>query len=247
MGELQVWVHRLKRFTKKLAVKPNVHPKPPSYRTNPNMPTVQDTIDGLHVSYPQVSDAQALIYFRQVHREVLDAAQIENGEEEIALTQGQREYTVTTTTVRAAYYYRSATDVKKLTPTSTDWLDENAPTWRADNEQGEPTHFYVEDGKLGLHPVPDETTATYPKVTLYGTTYSALVAEDDIPIAIPTVRVYVEGMKRLYASDRDPSRFQDWDAIYQSELHKALAHINATIEDLSPQITPAWMRNTPVE
>lgn len=209
--------------------------------------TVQDTIDGLHVSYPQCSDAQALIYFRQVHREILNAAQIENGEEDVALTAGQREYAITSTTVRAAYYYRSAADVTKLAPTSTDWLDGNVPTWRADQEQGEPTHFYIEDGKIGLHPVPDQTTATYPKVTVFGTTYSALVAEDPLPVALPSIRVYVEGMKRLYASDRDPARFNDWDAIYQSELHKALAHINSTIEGLeAPRLTPAWMRNTPI-
>jgi hypothetical protein len=243
-----VRVQPIERLTEQEAVLTDalIVPNEPE-QTRTNM-TVQDTIDGLHVSYPQVSDAQALIYFRQVHREILNAAQIENGEEDVALTAGQREYAIETTTVRAAYHYRSAADVKKLAPTSTDWLDANAPTWRADNEQGEPTHFYTEDGKIGLHPVPNETTATYPKVTVYGTTYSALVPEDPIPVAVPTIRLYVEGMKRLYASDRDPSRFPQWDDAYRRELHAALAHINANIEDLqAPRLTPAWMRNTRIE
>jgi hypothetical protein len=55
-------------------------------------------------------------------------------------------------------------------------------------------------------------------------------------------------MKRLYASDRDPALFAQWDAIYQSELHKALAHINGQVEDLeSPRLVPAWMQNRRVE
>ena len=215
--------------------------------------TVQDCIDGLHVSYPQVSDAQALDYFRDVHREILSLAQIENGEETVNLTAGTREYALNATNkitqVRAAYYLKSATDITRLAPTSTDWLDANDPTWRATTDKGQPLRFYREDEKLGLDPVPDTTTAAgYPKVLVYGTTYQALIATDPIPEAIPSVRVYVEGMKRLYASDRDPANFAQWDAAYQRELHAALAAINASAEDLdSPRIVPGWMRNRAIE
>jgi hypothetical protein len=213
------------------------------------MPTVQDCIDGLHVSYPQVEDAQALIYFRQVHRDLLANAQIETGEELLDLTAGQREYALDQTdkivVVRAAYFIKSAQDATKLTPVSTDWLDTYDPTWRTSTQQGRPQRFYIEDGKVGLDPVPDTTTAAgFPQVALYGTTYQALVTTDEVPEIVPTVRVYVEGMKRLYASDRDPALFAQWDAIYQSELHKALAHINGQVEDLeSPRLVPTWMKN----
>lgn len=168
--------------------------------------TVQDCIDGLHVAYPQVEDAQALIYFRQIHRELLAQSQIETGSEAIDLTAGQREYaldqTDKITVVRAAYYKKSATDITKLTPVSTDWLDENDPTWRATTERGQLAHYYIEGAKLGLDPVPDATTAAgLPQVLLYGTTYQALVTTDPIPEIVPGIRVYVEGMKRLDASD----------------------------------------------
>jgi hypothetical protein len=217
------------------------------------MPTVQDCIDGLHVSYPQVEDAQALTYFRQVHRDLLAQAQIETGSEAIDLAAGQREYaldqTDKVTVVRAAYYKKSATDIKKLAPTSTDWLDENAPTWRASTETGEPCRFYIEDGNIGLDPVPNATTvAGFPQVEVFGTTYQALVTTDSIPEIVPSIRVYVEGMKRLYASDRDPAMFAQWDDNYRRELHAALANINGQIEDLeSPRLVPAWMRNRPIE
>ena len=214
------------------------------------MPTVQDCIDGLHVSYPQVEDAQALIYFRQIHRELLAQAQIETGSEAIDLTAGQREYALDQndkiTVVRAAYYKKSATDVTKLTPVSTDWLDEHASTWRTTTEQGEPQRFYIEGAKIGLDPVPNANTTE--GLLLYGTTYQALVTTDPIPEIVPSIRVYVEGMKRLYASDRDPAMFKEWDDMYRRELHAALAHINGQIEDLeSPRLVPVWMRNRRIE
>lgn len=212
--------------------------------------TVQDTIDGLHVAYPQVEDAQALIYFRQVHREILAHAQIETKEQQIDLTAGQREYPLDDiAVVRAAYLAKSTIDIKKLAPTSTDWLDEHVPTWRATSEQGEPVRFYVEDANVGLDPIPDTTTsAGFPKLLVYGTDNQALTETDNIPKGIPSIRVYVEGMKRLYASDRDPSRFDQWDQSYQAELHKTLAAIDATTEDLdAPRLVPAWMKNARVE
>lgn len=212
--------------------------------------TVQDTIDGLRVAYPQIEEAQALIYFRQVHREILAQAQIETKEQQIDLTQGQREYALDQiAVVRAAYLVKSASDIKMLTPTSTDWLEEHRPIWRATQEQGEPTHFYIEDGNIGLDPNPDTTTtAGFPKLLVYGTDNQALIITDDIPVAIPSIRVYIEGMKRLYASDRDPARFDQWDKTYQNELHKTLATINATTEDLdAPRLVPAWMKNVRVE
>ena len=224
------------------------------------MPNVQDCIDGLHVAYPQVEDAQALTYFRQVHREVLALAQIETGAEPLDLTAGQREYALDSTdkivNVRAAYYIKSATDVTRLAPVSTDWLDSHSPTWRASTEKGQPKRFYIEgvlanggEVHLGLDPVPDTTTsAGYPQVVLYGTTYQALVATDPIPEIVPTVRVYVEGMKRLYASDRDPARFAQWDEIYKRELQATLAAIDSGIEDLeSPLLVPKWMRSRCIE
>lgn len=212
--------------------------------------TVQETIDGLRVAYPQVSDAQALIYFRHIHREILALAQIETDETTIDLTAGQREYPLPDlTNVRAAYLVKSAQDATKLTPVSTDYLDEQDPTWRNTTQQGEPVRFYVEDAVIGLEPVPNTTTsAGFPKVVVYATTYQALVAIDDLPLAVPSIRVYVEGMKRLYAGDRDPARYQQWDELYQAELHKTLAHLNGLVEDLdAPRIIPAWMKNRRVQ
>ncbi|HXH59880.1 MAG TPA: hypothetical protein VNI20_00830 [Fimbriimonadaceae bacterium] len=222
--------------------------------------TVQDCIDGLHVTYPQVADALALTYFQQIHREIVALAQIETDSEDVPLVAGQREYALNATdkvvSVRAAYTMKSATDVARLAPTSTDWLDENRPTWREDQQTGDPVRFYIEgvdagggEVHLGLDPIPAQSAvAGYPKVVIFGTTYQALVAADPIPGIVPSIRVYVEGMKRLYASDRDPSRVDQWDALYRTELQRTLASINGSTEDLdAPRIVPAWMRNRRVE
>ena len=115
------------------------------------MATVQDCIDGLHVTYPQAQDAQALLYFQQIHREVCSQAQIELDSETITLTDGTREYALSATDkmtqVRAAYYRKTATATTKLTPVSTDWMDRNVKTWRTTTDTDEPP------SPLPLHPI----------------------------------------------------------------------------------------------
>ena len=134
-------------------------------------------------------------------------------------------------------------------------MDGNVQAWRTTTDTGEPTKFYVEavntngEVRVGLDPVPDTTTSGgYPVVALYGTTYQAMLTNETVPSIIPSIRVYVEGMKKLYASDRDPERVGIWDELYRRELHSTLASINNTIEDLdSPRVVPRWMRNTKVQ
>ena len=140
----------------------------------------------------------------------------------------------------------------KLSPVSTDWMDRNVDVWRTVTDTGDPNKFYVEatdagsgDARLGLDPIPDTTTSGgLPAVLLYGSTYQALVATDQIPAIIPSIRVYIEGMKKLWASDRDTGNLSVWDELDRRELHAALAFISGTIEDLtSPRVVPAWMRS----
>ena len=226
------------------------------------MATVQDCIDGLHVTYPQVQDDQALLYFRQVHREVCNLGQLNYDSYTFSsLVAGTREYVMSdldvTTSVRAAYYQTDADTYYKLTPTSTDWLDEYRPNWRLDTDTGQPEMFYIEgkgsyvdpeETRIGFYPTPNTTsTSGYPRVVTYGTTYQAMNPTEDIAPIIPSIRVYIEGMKKLYASDRDPDRLAMWDELYKRELHSTLAYINNTIEDLdAPRVVPRWMRNTSV-
>lgn len=223
------------------------------------MATVQDCIDGLHVTYPQVQDDQALLYFQQIHHEICNQAQIELDSETHDLVAGTREYALNSTDimtqVRAAYYRKSATEKTKLVPVSTDWMDGNVPTWRYETATGEPLRFYVEavesngEVRVGLDPIPDTTTSGgFPVVSLYGTTFQAMLATENVPTIVSSIRVYIEGMKKLYSSDRDPDRFAIWDELYQRELHNTLAYINNTIEDLdSPRVVPRWMKNTKVQ
>lgn len=299
------------------------------------MAIVKDCIQGFKVVYPRVDDRQTLLYFQQIHHEILSKGQLEADSEDISMTDGTREYTKNSTTeeitqVRAAYYMKSTTDITKLVPTSTDWLDRNRSNWReaatqvesgtttsttsnklVDSGQnfdetvavndtvsnttdttettvsavdsattlslnsdimtsaeayiitspttGRPIYFYVEatDSSsqttagqviVGFDPIPDTTkSGAYPIVRLYGSIYQILLEQEEIPAIIPSIRVYVEGMKMLWAADRDPERLPLWERMYEKELHKCLVYIDSTIEDLDPIINPDWMHNRKVQ
>ncbi|MCH7945863.1 MAG: hypothetical protein IIC73_07620, partial [Armatimonadetes bacterium] len=62
-----------------------------------------------------MQEAQALLYFRQIHHEIVSQGQLELDSETVSLTAGTREYALSTgdkiTSVRAAYYKKSATDI----------------------------------------------------------------------------------------------------------------------------------------
>lgn len=223
------------------------------------MPNVQDCINGLRTTYALVTDAQALTYFNQIHRELIEHAQIQIGSEDVLLVSGQREYTLNGTikivSVRSCVYVESASSSREIEAVSTDWLDNIKPGWRNDPEQATPEKFYIEavetngEMRIGFFPTPLlGTVAGYPKVIVYGAKFKSLIATDQIPESVPSIRVYIEGMKRLTASDTDVVHFDEYDEAYQQELHRTLASINGTIEDLdSPRIVPVWMKNKKVQ
>ena len=214
-------------------------------------------------AYPYLTDADALILYKEVLLEVLALLQIEGGTEDKSLTDGTREYELTydpqILSIRAAYYITDATTAVKLTPVTTDWMDRNVTQWRYTTDTGTPDKFYVDNptsavlttqGKivLGLDPIPDTTTGvTYPFVRIYGPEYEEPAATSDVPQSIPNVRVLIEGIKRNYAMDRNVEKYQLYSHTFENELVRCKAMIDAQIEDLDePQIIGNWMRNTPL-
>lgn len=225
---------------------------------------VSDAIDGLQRAYPKITDAMALPLFKEVYIEVLALCQVEEGTEDKNLTDGTREYELTydpqILKVRAVYYIESATSATKLTPVSSDWMDDNISQWRTTTNTGTPARFYIDyptsaalttQGKavIGLDPIPDTTTSGgYPIIRIFGPEYEEPAATTDIPQAFPNVRVFIEGMKRNWAMDRDPKMYPLFKKTFEDELTKAQNFINSQIEDLdSPKFAPAWMRNTAVQ
>ncbi len=223
------------------------------------MPTVQDCINGLQVTYSTVTAAQALDYFNHVHREIVSLSQIQQGSEDVLLVAGQREYAIDATnkivSLRDADFVESPTVSKPLKVASTDWLDQHEPVWRTSPRAGIPELCYVEtvepngETKLGLYPVPTQSSVGgYPKAVLFGAKFKALIATDQVPASVPSIRVHIEGMKRLAASDKDVVHFGEYSETYRQELHRTLASIDGTIEDLeSPRIVPVWMKNRQVQ
>ena len=217
-------------------------------------------IDGAQSTYPQLSDTQALRLAKEVLVEVLTLCQVEGGTEDKNLTDGTREYELTydpqILNIRAVYYIDSATTRTKLTPVSTDWMDRHVTGWREDTDTGTPARFYIDaptsaalatEGKMviGLDPIPDTTTSVgYPIIRIYGTEYEEPSATSDVPSAFPNVRVFIEGIKKNYAMDRDPERYPLFKRTFEDELTKAVSFINSQVEDLdSPIITPRWMNS----
>ena len=226
--------------------------------------TVQNCLDAFHRRYPGLTAAEKLTYFLEVYREVLDTCKIEEDLQQENLTDGTREYELSydpiLTNIKAVYYVESATSATKLTPVTEDWMDANIDQWRTTTDTGTPSVFYVRwpdssgvttEGKLviGLNPIPDTTTsAGYPILNIYGTEHQILAATDKIPSAFPNIRVFVEGMKRNYASDRDQASYQFFKYTFEHELHKVQAFLSNQVEDLdNDRIVPKWMRSVAVE
>lgn len=224
---------------------------------------VSNAVSEFQRAYPQVSDADALAIFKPVYIEVLARCQVEGGTEDKSLTDGTREYELTydpqILRMSVVYYITAANTQVKLKPVSTDWMDRNVSGWRTTTDTGTPDKYYVDaptssslttQGKvvIGLDPIPDTTTgATYPFVRIFGTEYEEPSSTTDIPMAFPNVRVFVAGMKRNYASDRDTTeaylRFRDE---FEYELTNAQSVISNLDGGDNPRVEPTWMTTQPV-
>lgn len=222
-----------------------------------------NVIDGAQRAYPMLSDADGLVLAKEVLIEVLASMQVETGEEDVNITDGTREYELAYDPQiigDVVVYYRTAVDAAtRLTPVSVDWMDGFRDNWRTTADTGTPSMFYLRaptsaalttQGKLviGLDPIPDTTTAAgYPKLTIYGVEYEEPLATSDVPQAIPNVRVLIEGIKRNYAMDRDPAKYQLYKSTFEDELAKCQSLINRQAKDLdAPIVYPTWMNTTKI-
>lgn len=218
-----------------------------------------DAIDGAQRTYPQISDTVGLVLYKEVLIEVLSRMQVEHGSEDKNLTDGTREYEVTYDPQIigdiVVYYLTDADSATRLTPVSQDWMDANVDNWRVTTDTGTPTRFYygaptsaalTTQGKvvIGLDPIPDTTTTGgYPIVRIYGVEYEEPSATSDIPQAVPNIRVFIEGIKRNWAMDRDPANYPLFKSTFEDELAKAQFIDQSKLKGFnSPIIEGDWMR-----
>ena len=223
-----------------------------------------DVIDGAQRTYPKLTDTDGLVLYKEVLQEVLSFLQIEQGTEDHNLTDGTREYELTYDPQIigdiVVYYISDSSTAVRLTPVSTDWMDDHVDQWRTTTDTGTPNKFYIDSptsaalttqGKIviGLDPIPDTTTsAGYPIIRIYGVEYEEPSATSDVPQSIPNVRVLIEGIKRNYAMDRDPERYPLFNKTFRDELAKAQGLINRQLKGLNaPIIVGDWMTNTSVQ
>lgn len=225
--------------------------------------TVQNVLDDFAEAYPGVTAARQLVIFLQVYREVSNFLHIEKDVQQENLTSGTREYELSydplLVNIDAVYYVDSSTTATKLAAVSEDWMDAHIEDWRTTTDTGTPDKFYVRwpdsagvttEGKLviGLDPIPDTTTsAGYPILNIYGSDFTTLAATDKIPSAFPNIRVLVEGMKRVYAANRDQSAYEFYKTNFEHELGKMQAFLNNQVSDVPTQVVPEWMSTTAVE
>ena len=227
--------------------------------------TAQDVVDRAQVAYPGVSDAEMLKHYKEILWEILVLADVEKNSATEDLTDGTREYELSYdpifSSIDMVYYRSSSTSATKLTPVSVEWMDKFAQRdWRTTTETGTPDKFYVDaptsssltiEGKIviGLDPIPDtDTSSGFPILTIYGTEFEEPSLTSDVPAMFQSIRVLIEGCKKLYAADRDPDRVLIWQSLYSNELHKTLSFINQQVSELdAPRLVGRWMQNIRVE
>ncbi len=217
------------------------------------------------MAYPGVADAEMLKYYKEILWEILVLADVEKNSATEDLTDGTREYELSYDPIFASidmvYYRSSSTSATKLTPVSVDWMDKHAQAdWRTTTNTGTPDKFYIDaptssslttEGKIviGLDPIPDTGTSSgFPIIKIYGTEFEEPSLTSDVPAMFQSIRVLIEGCKKLYAADRDPEKVLIWQSLYSNELHKTLSFINQQVSELdSPRIEMKWMRNIRVQ
>ena len=227
--------------------------------------TVQDVVDRAQVAYPGVPDAEMLKHYKETLWEILVMADVEKNSATEDLTDGTREYELSYdpffSSIDMVYYRSSAVSAKKLTPVSVEWMDKHAQAdWRTTTDTGTPDKFYIDaptssslttEGKIviGLDPIPDTTTSSgFPIVKIYGTEFEEPSLTSKVPAMFQSIRVLIEGCKKLVASDSYPDHVVAWQSLYENELHKTLSFINQQVSELdAPRLVGRWMQNIRVE
>jgi hypothetical protein len=138
------------------------------------------------------------------------------------------------------YYATAASYGEHLFAVSVADMDKTDSQWRQVTA-GVPRKFYIDAGKVGLHPKPQAAiVSSYPQIRIEGVTVSTLAADDSIPDAIPSVLAYRYGTAALAAAQLAPeeNRNEALVNLYSSMYERAKRSLEIVMARRNRQHVP---------
>jgi len=224
------------------------------------MATLSDAINQARQTFPEMSQARAVGYAAIVHKRLLQVLNIRENTASITMTADTMDYDLPTdvASIFAVLYYSSATNYQVLSVTSWEEMDEGGKDWRSGGTTGTPSKYIVRSIKdtdptdkfiLSLWPVPDTTaSAGYPCVKLWYVDHSALTSTSDaLPGTLLDDRVYVNGIRALYAEDNALDKTEFYQNAFYSDLDRCMRFIrDMTINEEGPRLVRPHFSGTGV-
>lgn len=221
------------------------------------MATAQDIITVFQRTYPDCDSIRALQILNEVDEEISWHIPLRRKSTDIALVGSllatTTEYVLDVSVLKiwsARLVGTLFTTQTPLNDTSIDSLDVNSPGWRS-YSPATPRSFYVSNndtvGVIGLFPGPNFTTPLVggllvptdaaPKLTIDYSYRTPLVVSSVMPIT-PQIRwLYVDGMRMLYAREKDSSNLAMRLAAFQDSLTEQVQLVMQRSARIQPEIT----------
>ena len=211
--------------------------------------TVASIITAAKRRYPDMTDAEAVEFLNTVRGWVMSELQLRRTTLTVNLTADTQEYSLNAAVfaVDQVRYTRSSTqgDFKVLRAVSLYELDATSQDWRK-LESGEPSSFYIYNGTTGPmigldRPAPTTTSSGYPILTIDVNQNNALSNGDTLYDDLPNAKVYVYGIRREFAEDKDNANVAAWDEMFNRELNRAQSYMNKKNRGSATVMRPAYM------
>lgn len=194
--------------------------------------TLASVVNQVRQTFPELSQSRIIGYANTIHARICMYLDIRHQEVDINMTDGTADYDLPDELARiyAVTYRTSATSVTHLEATTMEKMDYDVPDWRTTSQEGTPSKFLIRskaDGSgtgdtlvITLYPTPDTTTASgYPHVSVWLTESKEFSATtDNLPVSLIDERVYVSGIKMLYAEDNALDTTAFFTELYLADL-----------------------------
>lgn len=186
--------------------------------------------------FPEVDAATQLTLFLDAHKRLLSRIQVRNDVQYITLAAGTQEYDLTGQVfkIHSAYLQQDAQTQVPLIERSTDELDAMRWGWRNPAYTGSPIEYYVsgadagDSGQnvIGFVPIPaTSTSAGFPQVALYCTTYDDLQTTDTVPASLLNDNYYLYEMYAKWTAFAALDQTEFWQAKAEAELDLNQEHV----------------------
>lgn len=214
------------------------------------MATAQDLITTFQRTYPDCDNTRSLQILNEIDEEISWHIPLRRKTTDIAFVNGTSEYLLDVSVLKiwsARLIGALATTQTPLIDTTIDYLDIQSPGWRS-RALGTPTEFYISNndvqGVIGMVSGPNFSTPVVstvitqtdvaPKLTIDYSYRTSLALTSVMPIT-PQVRwLYVDGMRMLYAREKDRANLQ----LSLAAFNESLAEQSQLVMQRSARVQP---------